>query len=79
MLKQRRFIINYIINNQPESIDIQTDAETISDDDAQAYINKSRDEETPANVTEIRIIGVQPPVDAEPLDQALDAEIDHQS
>ena len=55
MLKQRRFIISYILNNQPDSIDVQTDAESISDDEAQKYIYEVRDIEQPANITELRI------------------------
>ncbi len=55
MLKQRRFIISYIFNNQPDTIDVQTDAESISDEDARKYIYEVRDIEQPANITELRV------------------------
>jgi hypothetical protein len=59
MLKQRRFIISYILNNQPQSIDVQTEAETISEEEARDYISESHGvEEKPANITDIQIIGV---------------------
>lgn len=55
MLKKRSFIINYILNNQPESLNVQTDADTLSDEDAKKYIYETRDFDQPANITDIRI------------------------
>ncbi|MET0357169.1 MAG: hypothetical protein ABW044_10350 [Cellvibrio sp.] len=63
MLKKRNFIINYILNNQPESLDIQTDAETLSDEDAKKYIYEIKDFDQPANITDIRVF--QHDVDAD--------------
>ncbi|RYY75460.1 MAG: hypothetical protein EOO52_08665 [Gammaproteobacteria bacterium] len=55
MLKQRRYVINYILNNQPEAIDIQTDAENLTDEDAENFIYEVLDVDQPANITDIRI------------------------
>lgn len=58
MLMQRRFIINYILNNQPESIDVQMDKNFLSEAEARAHIATSLGSTTPANITDIRIIDV---------------------
>jgi|GEM_PF-6047606 len=61
MLKKRQFVINYILNNQPESIDIQTDVENITDDDAENFIYEVLDTDQPVNITDIRVF--QRPID----------------
>jgi hypothetical protein len=70
MLKQRHFIINYILNNQPDSIDVETDAETLSNEDAKNYIYEIRNPEQPANVTDIRVF--QRVLDADPAGAKLE-------
>ena len=73
MLKQRQFVINYILNNQPESIDIQTDVENISDEEATNFIYETLGTDQPANITDIRIFqrpidgGQQEAVDSDPV------------
>jgi hypothetical protein len=76
MLKQRQFVINYILNNQPESIDVHTDVENITTEDAENFIYEVLDTDQPANITDIRVF--QRPIDGgQP--ETYDSDLDNNS
>ena len=77
MLKQRQYVINYILNNQPESIDVQTDMENLTNEQAENFIYEVLETDQPANITDIRVF--QSPIDGgqpETVDQEAPTNLD---
>lgn len=58
MSNPHRFIISYIIDDQPESIDVQASTETLSHDEARQFIVNAINPKPSARITDIRIVGV---------------------
>ena len=57
MANQRRFLISYICDNQPNTIEISSDAESLSTEDAEKYIKLANKSKT-SSITDIRVTGL---------------------
>jgi len=61
MSRQHRYLISYINDNQPASIEVLSDADTLSIDDARHYITASLQSSNPTPVTDIQIVSIHHP------------------
>lgn len=58
MSRQHRYLISYINDNQPASIEVLSDADTLSVDDARDYITASLKSPTPTPITDIQVVSI---------------------
>jgi hypothetical protein len=61
MSRQQRFLISYIQDNQPASIEVLSDADTLSPDDAREYVTASLKSPVPARITDIQVVSIHHP------------------
>lgn len=58
MSRQHRFLISYINDNQPESIEVFSDADSLTIDDAREYVTASLKSPVPARITDIQVVSI---------------------
>jgi len=57
MSEQHRFLVNFILSNQPQTIEIITDHETLSTEDAESLI-RSEIHQPYATITDVQVTGL---------------------
>jgi hypothetical protein len=60
MKTQHRFLISYICNNQPETLEVTSDQDSLDVEEALEYIKLTNVTEA-ASITDIRIVGLHRP------------------
>lgn len=55
MSKQREYLISYILNNQPQSITLQADAESLTPEQALAYLQREHGPEASAAISDVQV------------------------
>ncbi|PUA28433.1 MAG: hypothetical protein B0W54_18465 [Cellvibrio sp. 79] len=60
MADQYRFLISFIVDNQPQTIETYTDSDTLSEDDAEKLARQSV-EKSDAKITNVRVTGIYHP------------------
>lgn len=61
MSRQHKYLISYIYDNQPVSIEIFSDADTLSVDDARDYVAASLKSPIPTRITDIQVVSIHHP------------------
>ena len=62
MTKQKSFVISYLQDNQPKSLTVQSDADTLSTEDARVFIETSPDNNSNSEITDIEVVGIHHPI-----------------
>ncbi len=60
MAKHYRFLISFIVDNEPKTIEHYSDSGALSDEEAELLVRKSV-EKPDANITDIRVTGIHHP------------------
>ncbi len=60
MADQYRFLISFIVDNQPQTIETYNDNDTLSEDEAEELARKSV-EKADAKITDVRVTGIYHP------------------
>lgn len=61
MKKHYRFIISYICNNQPNSMEVSSDKDRLEQDEAEKYIKLAHSAQGD-RISDIRIVGLHRPI-----------------
>lgn len=61
MAKKHHFLVSYILNNQPQSTEVESDAETLSVDQARFHIAALHTSEKPADITDVQVTKILHP------------------
>lgn len=62
MKSNQRFLVSYIFKNQPQSLEVNADAETLSPDDVRPYIEAIHSSDSSAKVSDIQVMGIHRPL-----------------
>lgn len=60
MKKQQRFLISYLCDNQPNTIEISCDKDSLDRDEAEKYIKLANKSQT-VTITDIQIVSLHRP------------------
>lgn len=60
MNKQHRFLISYLCNNQPNTIEISSDKDSLNRDEAEEYIHLANSAKS-SHITNIQVISLHRP------------------
>ncbi|WP_039913413.1 hypothetical protein [Cellvibrio mixtus] len=60
MADQYRFLISFIVDNEPKTIEHYSNNDTLSDEEAETLVRKSV-EKSDARITDIRVTGIHHP------------------
>lgn len=60
MKNQHRFIISYICDNQPNSMEVSSDKDSLTPEEVESYINLAHPSGD-STITDIRIVGLHRP------------------
>lgn len=61
MAKKHHFLVSYILDNQPQSTEVETDAETLSIDQARFHIAALHTSDLPADITDVQVTKISHP------------------
>ncbi|GAB3464941.1 hypothetical protein [Azotobacter salinestris] len=61
MAQKHLFLVSYILDNQPQSTEIESEAETLSVDQAHAHIAALHSAQKPANITDVQVTRILHP------------------
>lgn len=61
MLKEHRFLVSYIINNQPRSTELCLENETLTPEEARVHLENARAIDADEVITDIQVMGIHHP------------------
>lgn len=57
----QRFLVSYLFKNQPQSLEVNANAESLSADDVRPYIEAIHSSESAGRVSDIQVMGIHRP------------------
>jgi hypothetical protein len=60
-MSETRFLISYIVNNQPKSMELSAEADTLSPEDVLPYIKALHISEPLTKISDIQVMGIHRP------------------
>ncbi|ACO76296.1 hypothetical protein AvCA_00290 [Azotobacter vinelandii CA] len=61
MTRKHHFLVSYILNDQPQSTEVESEAETLSIDQARFHIAALHTAEKPADITDVQVTRILHP------------------
>ncbi|QQE88891.1 hypothetical protein [Azotobacter chroococcum] len=61
MAKKHYFLVSYTLNEQPQSTEVESDAETLSIDQARFHIAALHTSDVPADITDVQVTKIAHP------------------
>lgn len=61
MKSNQRFLVSYLFKNQPQSLEVNANAESLSPDDVRPYIEAIHSSELAGRISDIQVMGIHRP------------------